>query len=59
MDVHHHRIRPAARQHVMDSCSASPRSFDVYEKLLRWDIPLPEAARVLRAAVIPDDTSRR
>ena len=31
-------------------CSASPRSFDVYEKLLRWDIPLPESGARVRAS---------
>jgi heptosyltransferase I len=50
------RIRPAERQHVMDSLFGFAEKFHVYEKLLRWDIPIPESARAYAQRVIPDDT---
>lgn len=49
------RIRPAQNQHVLDSLFGFAESFNVYEKLLRWDIPLPEAAREYARRLIPDD----
>jgi heptosyltransferase I len=49
-----HRIRPAQRQHVMDSMFGFAEEFGVYEKLLRWDIPIPDAARVYARRVIPE-----
>ncbi len=39
------RIRPTERQHVMDALFGFAEKFHVYEKLLRWDIPIPQAAR--------------
>ena len=48
------RIRPAERQHVMDALFGFAEKFDVYEKLLRWDIPMPDAARAYAQRVIPD-----
>src|SRR5690349_11242774 len=39
------RIRPAERQHVMDSLFGFAEKFHVYEKLLRWDIPIPQSGR--------------
>ena len=39
-----HRIQPAARQHVLDSLFGFAEEFRVYEKVLRWDIPLPDSA---------------
>jgi heptosyltransferase I len=48
------RIRPAERQHVMDSLFGFAEKFGVYEKLLRWDIPIPEEARAYARALIPD-----
>lgn len=50
------RVRPAERQHVLDSLFGFAEKFHVYEKLLRWDIPIPESARVYARRVIPDDT---
>jgi heptosyltransferase I len=47
------RIAPAARQHVMDSFFGFAEWFDVYDKLLRWDIPLPDQARDYAQRVIP------
>jgi heptosyltransferase I len=49
-----HSIRPAARQHVMDSLFGFAERFGVHEKLLRWDIPIPETARDYARRVIPD-----
>ena len=44
------RIRPAERQHVMDALFGFAEKFHVYEKLLRWDIPIPRGRARLRAA---------
>lgn len=49
------RIRPAQNQHVLDSMFGFAEEFDVYEKLLRWDIPIPDAARDYARRLIPDD----
>ena len=38
----------------MDALFGFAEKFHVYEKLLRWDIPIPQAARYARR-VIPDD----
>ena len=48
------RIRPSERQHVMDSLFGFAEKFHVHEKLLRWDIPIPEEARAYARRVIPD-----
>jgi heptosyltransferase I len=49
-----HRIRPAERQHVMDALFGFAEKFQVYEKLLRWDIPLPKAAQAYARRVIAE-----
>ncbi|HEY4369886.1 MAG TPA: glycosyltransferase family 9 protein [Steroidobacteraceae bacterium] len=49
------RIRPAERQHVMDSLFGFAEKFGVYEKVLRWDIPIPPAARIYAERLIPED----
>lgn len=49
-----HRIRPAEKQHVMDALFGFAEKFQVYEKLLRWDIPLPDATREYARRLIPD-----
>jgi heptosyltransferase I len=49
------RIRPSERQHVMDSLFGFAEKFHVYEKLLRWDIPIPQAARDYARRVIPEE----
>lgn len=49
------RLRPAQRQHVMDAMFGFAEKFNVYEKLLRWDIPIPDAARDYARRLIPDD----
>lgn len=48
------RIRPATNQHVMDSLFGFAEKFGVYEKLLRWDIPIPAAAHEYARRLIPD-----
>src|SRR5688572_31479563 len=52
------RIRPTGRQHVMDALFGFAEKFHVYEKLLRWDIPIPQAAQEYARRVIPDDTKK-
>lgn len=47
------RIRPAERQHVMDSLFEFAEKFGVYEKVLRWDIPLSDAHREYARDLIP------
>ena len=47
------RIRPAERQHVMDSLFGFAEKFGVYEKVLRWDIPLTDAHREYARDLIP------
>ena len=48
------RIRPAERQHVMDSLFGFAEKFGVYEKVFRWDIPLTDAEREYARDLIPD-----
>lgn len=47
-------IAPAARQHVMDSLFGFAEKFDVYERLLRWDIPLSDDALAYAQRLIPE-----
>jgi heptosyltransferase I len=49
------RIRPAQRQHVLDSLFGFAQAFAIDDKLLRWDIPLPDTARAYARRVIPDE----
>jgi len=49
------RLRPAQRQHVMDAMFGFAEKFNVYEKVLRWDVPIPDAARDYARRLIPDD----
>ena len=48
------RIATASRQHVLDSLFGFAEKFDVYDKLLRWDIPLPEQALEYAERLIPE-----
>jgi len=52
------RIQAAQRQHVMDSLFAFAEKFHVHDKLLRWDIPIPAAARQYARRVIPEESPR-
>jgi len=47
------QVQPAQRQHVMDSLFGFAERFRVYEKLLRWDIPIPAAAEDYACRLIP------
>jgi len=49
------RIRPTGRQHVLDTLFGFAEKYHVYEKLLRWDIPIPQSARDYAQRVIPND----
>ena len=49
-----HRIERSKRQHVMDSFFGFAERLGVRERLLRWDIPIPDAAREYAQNVIPD-----
>jgi heptosyltransferase I len=48
-----YRITPAARQHVLDGLFGFAEKFDVYDKVLRWDIPIPDEARAYAQQLIP------
>lgn len=48
------RIAPASRQHVLDSFFGFAEKFDVYERLLRWDIPLTDDAVAYAQRLIPE-----
>ena len=50
------QIQPAQRQHVLDSLFGFAEAFRVYEKVLRWDIPLPQAARDYAQRLVPEGT---
>lgn len=47
------RIAPAERQHVLDSMFGFAERLGIYDKLLRWDIPLPQSAREYAERLIP------
>jgi heptosyltransferase I len=48
------RIAPRAREHVLDSLFGFPAALGVRERLLRWDLPLPPAARAYAERLVPD-----
>jgi heptosyltransferase I len=47
-------IAPRVREHVLDSFFGFPEALGIRERLLRWDLPLPEAAHAYAARLIPD-----
>jgi heptosyltransferase I len=47
-------VRSASKQHVMDALFGFAEKYHVYDKVLRWDIPLPESAREYARRVVPD-----
>jgi heptosyltransferase I len=49
-----HRIAARQREHVMDSLFGFAEALGVYERRLRWDLPLPPDAIAYAHAVIPD-----
>ena len=48
------RIAARAREHVLDSFFGFPAALGIHERLLRWDLPLPAAARAYAERLIPD-----
>jgi heptosyltransferase I len=48
------RIAPRVREHVLDSFFGFAAALGVRERLLRWDLPLPPAARAYAERLIPD-----
>ena len=48
------RIAPHAREHVLDSFFGFLAALGLRERLLRWDLPLPPAARMYAARLVPD-----
>ncbi len=48
------RIAPRVREHVLDSCFGFLAALGIEERLLRWDLPLPAAARAYAERLIAD-----
>jgi heptosyltransferase I len=48
------RIAANTREHVLDSLFGFPAALGIRERLLRWDVPLPAAARTYAERLIPD-----
>jgi heptosyltransferase I len=48
------RIAPRAREHVLDSFFGFAEALGIRERLLRWDIPLPPAARERARRLAPE-----
>lgn len=49
-----HRIPNREREHVMDALFGFAEALGVHDRLLRWDIPLPDEAREYAAHIIDD-----
>lgn len=49
-----HRIAPRTREHVMDSLFGFAEALGVHDRVLRWDIPLPEEAQRAAGQIIDD-----
>jgi heptosyltransferase I len=49
-----HRIEAVAGQHVLDGLFGFLRALGIQEKLLRWDIPIPDNDRAFARMQIPD-----
>ncbi len=48
-----HRIAAQPREHVLDGLFRFAELLGVHEKILRWDIPIPEAARAFAQQHLP------
>jgi heptosyltransferase I len=48
------RIAPRSREHVLDSFFGFAEACGVRERVMRWDLPLPEEARAYVARLFPD-----
>jgi heptosyltransferase I len=49
-----HRIEPREREHVMDALFGFAGALGVHDRVLRWDIPLPESARHYALQMVSD-----
>ncbi|MBS0395226.1 MAG: glycosyltransferase family 9 protein [Proteobacteria bacterium] len=49
-----HRIHAAGNQHVLDGFFGFAEALGVHERALRWDFPLPAAAREYADRLVPD-----
>jgi heptosyltransferase I len=50
------RIAAHRREHVLDSFFGFAAALGVHERVLRWDLPIPQGAAAAAAAVIPPGT---
>jgi heptosyltransferase I len=50
------RIAPRGREHVLDSFHGFAEACGVQDRVLAWNLPLPEDARAYALAVVPDGT---
>ena len=48
------RVAPHPRYHVLDGFFDFPRALGMDERILRWDIPVPDDARAFAAQHLPD-----
>ncbi len=48
------RIPPRSREHVLDSFFGFAEALGIRERLLRWDIPIPEEAQSYARQLVPD-----
>jgi heptosyltransferase I len=48
------QIAARTREHVLDSFFGFPAALGIHERLLRWDLPLPQAAHDYALRLIPD-----
>jgi heptosyltransferase I len=48
------RIAPRVREHVLDSFFGFTEALGLTQRILRWDLPLPPAAREYARRLIPD-----
>jgi heptosyltransferase I len=48
------RIAAHSREHVLDSFFGFPAALGLRERVLRWDLPLPQAARAYAEHLVPD-----
>jgi heptosyltransferase I len=47
-------IAPKTREHVLDSFFGFAAALGIHERILRWDLPIPEQDRAHAATVLPD-----
>jgi heptosyltransferase I len=51
------RIAARSNQHSLDACMSFAEALGIQDRALRWDIPIPDAARDWARQHIPDGTS--